>query len=251
MPSRVPADTMPAHGAEPGHRFWLLLLAAVGLLMVVGAVIYRRLHRLLTAVRSQPPATPVTVEEKAMVKEPKVRQSQAPAPDKGAEQTVSQAPARAPATAAATPGETPGYEAKDVSVRGVAVATTALFVMIGVVLLVAGGLLGLLGSLHPPLPPVTLVQPQATPAPPDLWIAPAVNAQSYRQQENALLAESKWLDDQKRAAHIPITQAMQLVVDQRLPARDQAPPTFGLPPAYQLDSAGGAPVATPAPPATK
>ncbi|MCE7984383.1 MAG: hypothetical protein DYG89_24685 [Caldilinea sp. CFX5] len=245
MPSRVPADTLPAHGAEPGHtghRFWLLLLAAVGLLLVVGAVIYRRLHRLLT---------PVTVEEKGMVKEPKVRQSQAAAPDKGAEQTVSQAPARAPATATAAEGETLGYEAKDVSVRGVVVATTALFVMIGVVLLVVGGLLGLLGSLHLPLPPVTLVQPQATPAPPDLWIAPGANAQAYRRQENALLAEAKWLDDQKRAAHIPITQAMQLVVDQGLPARNQAPPTFGLPPAYQLGSAGGAPLPTSTPTAAR
>lgn len=242
MPSRAPADTLSARGAEPGHRLWLLILAAVGLLMVVGAVIYRRLHRLLT---------PVTVEEKGMVKEPKVRQSQTTAPDQGAEQTASQASARAPATATAAEGETLGYEAKDVSVRGVAVATTALFVMIAVVLLVAGGLLGLLGSLHPPLPPVTLVQPQATPAPPGLWIAPAVNTHSYRQQENAILAESKWLDDQKRAAHIPITQAMQLVVDQGLPARNQAPPTFGLPPAYQWDSVGGAPLPTSTPTASR
>lgn len=247
MPSRVPADPLPAHSAEPGHtghKLWLWLLAAVGLLMVVGTLFYRRLRRLLTAVRRPPPATLVMSKEKGMVKEPQVVPRQEVTSYKEAP-TLNQAPARAPATATAAEGETSGYEIRDIHVRGVVMATIALLVMIGVVLLAVGILLGLLGSLHPPLPPVTLVQPQATPAPPALWIAPTANTQRYRQQENAILAESKWLDDQKSVAHIPITQAMQLVVDEGLPARDQAPPTFGLPPAYQLDSAGGAPLPTP------
>ena len=40
--------------------------------------------------------------------------------------------------------------------------------------------------------------------------------------------------------HIPIEQAMQLLVARGLPARDDAPaPTFGLSQAYELESEGG------------
>lgn len=48
-----------------------------------------------------------------------------------------------------------------------------------------------------------------------------------------------WVDRQTGVVRIPITRAMELLVQRGLPASGGAPPKFGLDPAYELESEGG------------
>ena len=247
MLPNTPTDAEPARPEAVGRKLWLWLLATVGLLLLLGAVIYRWARRWLTA---EPLASAATLpKEKAMAREnPHPAQvseqnpiaTEATGPQEALEHTVRHAPARAPATATDTTGQTAGYEPNDVRVGGVFIAAIALFVMIGVGLAAVIGLLNLFGRLNPPPPPITLVQPQRTPDVPTLWFVPEANRQDYQVQEDTRLGSYGWVDQANGVAHIPITQAMQLVIEQGLPARDQAPPTFGFPQPYQLESEGGA-----------
>ncbi len=185
--------------------------------------------------------------EKAMTEDRQTRESQVqrrePTAAEVAEpiQGVKQAPANVPAHAVDTAHETLGYEPRDVSVRGVTIATVALLFSIIVGLFAVRLLTSRLEGTRPQPTPVTLVQPATTPAPPQLWIAPAADMVTYQREEHGTLDSFGWVDQANGVARIPITDAMQLLVAQPLSARDQEPPAlFSAKPAYQLESTGGA-----------
>jgi hypothetical protein len=48
-----------------------------------------------------------------------------------------------------------------------------------------------------------------------------------------------WVDRDAGVVHIPIDEAMRLMVERGVPAREGDAPTFALDPSFQLDSSGG------------
>ncbi|GIV79312.1 hypothetical protein FKZ61_004170 [Litorilinea aerophila] len=137
--------------------------------------------------------------------------------------------------------ERASYEVRDADVRAVALFGLAVLLT----LLLVYGLLRLLltGWLNQPLtagPQVApaLVTPVAAPGP-GLVAAPSQELDAYLQEQSQRLGSYGWVDREAGIVHVPITQAMEMLVEQGLPARDGPPPQFGLGPAYRLDSTGG------------
>ncbi len=135
--------------------------------------------------------------------------------------------------------EPASYEVRDADVRAVALFGLAVLLT----LLLVYGLLRLLlaGWLNQPLtagPQVALVTPVAAPGP-GLVAAPSQALDAYLQEQARRLGSYGWVDREAGIVHVPITQAMEMLVEQGLPARDGPPPQFGLGPAYRLDSTGG------------
>jgi hypothetical protein len=82
----------------------------------------------------------------------------------------------------------------------------------------------------------------ATPPPapgPGLESNPSAALSAMLDAEFERLTTYGWVDREAGTVRIPVERAMQLLVEQGLPAREGAPPDFGLGPAYQLDSSGG------------
>jgi hypothetical protein len=97
--------------------------------------------------------------------------------------------------------------------------------------------------LSEPLPSEVQVAPAEVTVPavpgPGLDAAPERRLDNYLQQEDTLLNNYGWIDRAAGTVHIPISQAMQLMVEQGVPAREGDAPDFDLPPAFRMDSNGG------------
>lgn len=133
-----------------------------------------------------------------------------------------------------------GHETSDVNVRGVlifAVGLIAAAVIIHLVLYWA-----LLGRSREPLPVRAQIPPAAAtppPAPgPGLEAVPRVETEIVAGQQEAILTTYGWRDREAGTVRVPITQAMEWLVDQAA-ADPGGSPFFGLSPAYRLDSSGG------------
>jgi len=87
------------------------------------------------------------------------------------------------------------------------------------------------------LPPA-LVTPPPVPGP-GLDAQPEENLEMMLEHQNEWLHTYGWLDRDGGVVHIPIDQAMQLLVEQGVDARDGDAPDFRLAPAFRLDSSGG------------
>jgi hypothetical protein len=74
---------------------------------------------------------------------------------------------------------------------------------------------------------------------PGLDAAPEVSLDTMLQHQNEWLHSYGWLDHKAGVVHIPIDQAMQLLVKQNVPARAGDAPDFRLSPSFRLDSSGG------------
>jgi hypothetical protein len=74
---------------------------------------------------------------------------------------------------------------------------------------------------------------------PDLQSAPALEYELYRSRQLEILESYGQSDTEAGFARIPIRRAMELLVEEGLPARDGEVPSFGLEPAYELESTGG------------
>lgn len=94
-----------------------------------------------------------------------------------------------------------------------------------------------------PLPVEVQIPPAKVEAPqvdgPGLDAAPEVHLEELLAQQSALLNSYGWIDRDAGIVHIPIDEAMQLLVEQGVPARDGPAPSFGLEPAFRMDSTGG------------
>ena len=136
--------------------------------------------------------------------------------------------------------ESTAYETRDVKIRPLAVFLVGLLV-----LMVAAYLIVLLvfrlfnaqkvaedATADPVAVERAALPPeQRLPAEPRIQADPGGDLQVLRRAEDRLLLNYGWVDREAGIVHIPIDQAMKLVVQEGLPVRqpDQAPPAAGTP----------------------
>lgn len=115
-----------------------------------------------------------------------------------------------------------GYERKDLDPRLV-----LRFLFYGVVLLSVAafflmwGLLRLLGPGEEAQPSPQLKAVRIVPAPPRLQVNPARDLEALRKREDELLGSYGWVDREKGVVRIPIERAMDLLVKEGLPVREE------------------------------
>jgi hypothetical protein len=133
------------------------------------------------------------------------------------------------------------YEQDDVDVRGI----VRFGIGVGVAIVVATTILAIVLRvwMRQPLPLDIQVSPaRVTPAAvpgPGLDAVPETNLQSMLQQENERLFTYGWINRDTGRARIPIDEAMRLLSERGLPAREGEAPTFHLDPSFSLDASGG------------
>ncbi|RIK39595.1 MAG: hypothetical protein DCC55_17615 [Chloroflexi bacterium] len=135
-----------------------------------------------------------------------------------------------------------GYEVQEVSLRPILYFLAALAVIAVIIHLVIFWLLDIW------TPRALNVRVQVPPAEvtPATGPGPGIQAQSVleRAAEEAPALERintyGWVDEEAGVVHIPIEQAMQLLVERSAPeAEEDVAPVFGFGPAYRFDSTGG------------
>jgi hypothetical protein len=94
-----------------------------------------------------------------------------------------------------------------------------------------------------PLPAQIQVAPaavtvQAAPGP-GLDAAPEEHLQSMLQRESEWLNSYGWVNREDGIVHIPVEEAMRLLVERGVPAREGDAPDFRLDPSLRMDSSGG------------
>ena len=113
------------------------------------------------------------------------------------------------------------HEESDVNVRTIMGFMGGLFVSIVVCYLVVSGLYRYLETRETKLevPPVSLVQRPSGQLPPEprLQTDPQEDMKKLRAEEDAKLHSYGWVDPQAGIAHIPIEEAMKLIVKKGLP----------------------------------
>jgi hypothetical protein len=114
----------------------------------------------------------------------------------------------------------PGYETSDASTRGVTLAAVGLMLLLVLSLVVVAGLLAYFrqqaGALGPESTPVT-------PPSPRLQVNPAADRQAIQATQQAQLNSYGWVDQSSGVAHIPIDEAMKIIVAQGLPTLAPTP----------------------------
>jgi hypothetical protein len=133
------------------------------------------------------------------------------------------------------------YEQDDVDVRALVRYT--------VIIAVAGGIASVLLWVvlriwtEQPLPIQIQIPPAEVTVPavpgPGLDAIPEVNLVNILQRDNERLNSYGWVDRDAGVVHIPIDEAMRLMVEHGVPAREGEAPDFQLEPAFRLDSSGG------------
>jgi hypothetical protein len=133
------------------------------------------------------------------------------------------------------------YEQQDVDIRGI----VRFGIAVAVAAVVAGTVLAVVLRIWAtqPLPVRFQVAPAAVTPPavpgPGLDAAPENNLQSYLARENQRLYGYGWVDREAGTVHIPIDEAMRMLVERGVPSREGDAPTFYLDPSFRLDSSGG------------
>jgi hypothetical protein len=134
-----------------------------------------------------------------------------------------------------------GHETSDVNVRGI--ITFAVGLITAAVIMHLALYWALLGWGREPLPVRVQVPPvEATPPPapgPGLEAVPRVEAEMSAGQQAEILTTYGWRDREAGTVRVPITRAMEWLIDPEAAGQEGATPQFGLGPAYQLDSSGG------------
>lgn len=133
------------------------------------------------------------------------------------------------------------FEVRTVNIRGVVLFAIALFVAIFIISLVLWWMLQAWSDRTlRPQPQILPAQPTVQPAPGAFpVVAPVAELQAVVGAAQAKLNRYGWVDQKAGIVHIPIDQAMKLLVQRGLPAQNGQPPNFDLNAAHQLDSEGG------------
>jgi hypothetical protein len=117
----------------------------------------------------------------------------------------------------------PGYETSDASPGGLLLFGLAMFLIIGLVLLIAAGVFKYFSasqSLGAPASPFANAS-QIPPAP-RLQTEPRLDLEHLHAREEHLLHTYEWVDPNAGIVRIPIERAMELVLQKGLPVRQQA-----------------------------
>ena len=133
------------------------------------------------------------------------------------------------------------YERDDVSGRGI--FRFAITLVIGIVIAIFVMWFVLSKWTNRSLEVKMQLSPADVEAPvapgPGLDAVPEVRLQETRARDAERLTTYGWLDQAGGVVHIPIEEAMRLLVERGLPAQEGEAPTFALDPAFTLDSSGG------------
>lgn len=117
----------------------------------------------------------------------------------------------------------PGHETRDTSFRSLVIFGVSLFVSLVVVLVVAAELFRYFAteqSLGPPASP--FASARVLPPAPRLQVGPHLDLQRYQRSQQELLNSYGWVDKNTGIVRIPIDRAMDLLLQQGLPARSTA-----------------------------
>jgi hypothetical protein len=120
--------------------------------------------------------------------------------------------------------EAPGYEPRDVSPRGLVYFLMIVVVFLAVTSFAVQWLFGYFVKTDRPVP---VVQPvfshvRLLPPPPRVQANPGEDIREYVDSERQFLNSSGWIDEKSGIARIPIDQAMDLLLRQGLPVRNQS-----------------------------
>jgi|WetSurMetagenome_2_1015567.scaffolds.fasta_scaffold305388_2 hypothetical protein len=138
---------------------------------------------------------------------------------------------------------TPGarHETRDISTRVVVVFGVSLVVGAILVHFAVWLLYVLYGNMqskaYPRQYPLAQVGPPPLPPAPRLQTQPREDLKNMRAEEERYLGTYGWADSARGAVHIPIDRAMELLLQQGLPARAQAP--VGTSPGMPQSSSSG------------
>jgi hypothetical protein len=125
------------------------------------------------------------------------------------------------------------HETRDVSTRVVATFAVSLIVGAIVIHLLVWALYLFYGSLqskeYPRQYPMARVGAPALPPAPRLQTQPREELKKLRAEEQQRLESYGWVDAARGEVHIPIDRAMELLLEQGLPARQGAPAPGGMP----------------------
>lgn len=133
------------------------------------------------------------------------------------------------------------HEVHDINLRAILLFGLALAIMIVLSIIL---LLWMLDkwSGRRLAPDAQIVPALVTPVPvpgPALQAVPALDLQQVLAPQQERLNSYGWVDQNAGIVHVPITQAMQLLLAEGLPSQNVDPPNFQLSPAYNLESRGG------------
>ncbi|MEX2026681.1 MAG: hypothetical protein WEH44_05260 [Pirellulaceae bacterium] len=113
-----------------------------------------------------------------------------------------------------------GHEMSDVSIHGLVTFLVSLVVSLAVIVLAVAWLFVFLmqraKQADPPQPPLAELRDTQPPAP-RLQPVPALEMGEMRNEQDAALKKTRWIDQQTKVVQIPIEQAMQLVAERGLP----------------------------------
>jgi hypothetical protein len=117
--------------------------------------------------------------------------------------------------------EAKGYEARDVSVSGVALFGLGLAIGVCLIYLVSAGLYHFFEASHPSLgsPSRIELQPRMIAPSPRLQSNPTIDLERFRATEEVKLNGYGWIDKGAGIVRIPIKRAMDLIVQGGLPTR--------------------------------
>jgi hypothetical protein len=126
------------------------------------------------------------------------------------------------------------HEHSDVAVRPILTFVIWLSLVVIVVFVVLWGTFGYFerreARLSPAPHPLAAVEPPPAAAPsPVLQVDPAGDLKRMQEEETAILTGYGWVDPQAGVVYIPIDQAIRLIAERGLPARQEPARTEELP----------------------
>jgi hypothetical protein len=117
------------------------------------------------------------------------------------------------------------HETSDVDVRPLAWLGVGLAALILISIVAVKGIFELLDrqqARNDVVPPPMMIQRPQQPPEPRLQTTPVPNRKLIVEQENKLLTTYGWVDSKNGVMRIPVDQAMKLLVERGLPARDES-----------------------------
>ncbi|MEX2141492.1 MAG: hypothetical protein WD894_19660 [Pirellulales bacterium] len=113
-----------------------------------------------------------------------------------------------------------GHEVSDVSIRGLVTFLVGLVVSLSVIVLAVASMFYLLvqraKEADPPTSPLANLRDAEPPAP-HLQQSPAFDMRVMRDEQDAALKQTQWIDKDAKVVQIPVERAMQLVAKRGLP----------------------------------
>jgi hypothetical protein len=114
----------------------------------------------------------------------------------------------------------PGYETRDTNTKSVLWFAAVLFLTVAATFVSMRGLFGHYSASQPLGPAVSpFDSDRALPPEPRLQVDPAVDLSQMRQSQEEMLQSYGWVDKANGKVRVPISRAMDLIIERGLPAR--------------------------------